>query len=164
MTSVSSDFKQSRGYFVVTGTSTTVRAYTYAGGSGAGGSFVQGAMTTAGSVTVVAGSILRDMGKTVLVGSLGAAGNADSSAASAGNLQRVFRKVQLLNKLSGTSTTSATVPNVSQGVSSGTTNTTTGGYDTFYIELPTLGRSGGATNNVTFTDLVYVPGLPGLYV
>jgi hypothetical protein len=160
MTSVSADFKQSRGYFVVTGVS--VRAYTYAGGSGAGGSFVQGAMTTAGTVTVVAGSVLRDMGKTVLTGSLGDTAAASSGTTTAGNLQRVFRKVQIINRLS--STTSATVANVSQGVGSGLANTISGGYDTFYIELPTLGRSGGATNNVSYTDVVYVPGLPGLYV
>jgi hypothetical protein len=162
MTSVVSDFKQSRGYFIVT-SGTSVKAYTYAGGSGAGGSFVPGVMTQA-DVTVVTGAVLRDMGRTVLTGTLGAAGNATSTAASAGNLQRVFRKVQLLNKLPGTSTSSATIPNVSQGVSSATTNTTTGGYDTFYIELPTLGRSGGATNDVAIATVVYVPGLPGLYV
>ena len=159
MTSVSADFKQSRGYFVVTGTS--VRGYTYAGGSGAGGSFAPGVMTT-GSITVTAGSVLRDMGKTVLTGSLGDTAAASSGTTTAGNLQRVFRKVQIINRLS--STTSATVANVSQGVGSGLANTISGGYDTFYIELPTLGRSGGATNNVSYTDVVYVPGLPGLYV
>ena len=159
MSSVMADFKQSRGFFVVTGA--TILGYTYAGGSGAGGSFTPGVMTAATVTVITGGSILRDMGKTVLTGTLGEAAVQTSTAAAAGNLQRVFRKVQLLNKLSSTGT--ALIANVSQGVSSGTTNTTTGGYDTFYIELPTLGRGGGATNNL-FTNVIYVPSLPGLYV
>ena len=152
MTSLQTSMKQSQGYFVVSGT--TVKAYTYAGGSGAGGSFLPGVMTQA-DVTVIAGTVLRDMGKTVLTGNLGQSASATSAAGAAGQAQRVFRKVQWLNKLSSV----GSAANVANGVSSGAANTSE--YNTFYIELPTAGRSGGATNDV-FSVYTYVPGLSGL--
>jgi len=156
MTSVWADFKQSHGYFLVL--SAVGVTYDIAAGSGAGGSFTAGAATvrTAAGATLSAGQLLRDMGKTVLVGGLQAAagGTSASATASAGVPARVFRKVQLINT-AGAVTLAANAPN---GVSGDSTT-----YQTFYIELPTLGRSGGSTNLLggLFT---YVNGLPGLYV
>jgi len=151
MTSVSVDFKQTHGYFLVTGAVGVT--YDIAAGSGSGGSFLPGAATVNGT-TLSAGQVLRDMGKTVLVGGLAtAAGNA-SAAGTTGVPARVFRKVQLLNSPAGVV---GTATNVGNGVGGAAT------YQTFYIELPTLGRSGGSTNLLggLFT---YVSGLPGLYV
>lgn len=161
MTSLQTSMKQSHGYFLVTGVVGVT--YVNAASSGAGGSWAPGAMTVnAGAgATLSAGQVLRDMGKTVFVGGLASAAGAGSdSTAAAGNVgvpQRVFRKVQLLNA------TGANV--VSSGSNLGNIGNGVGGasYNVFYIELPTLGRGGGSTNNIggLFT---YVPGLPGLYV
>jgi hypothetical protein len=159
MTSVSTDFKQSRGYFVATAT-TTFSAYVFSTvPSGAGGSFSAGVLTAA-TLTPVVGDIFRDMGKTVTVGSVGSTGTTAASVAGLG--PRVFRKVQYVNK--GRAQATSTV-NPSNGIGSGAgatdvLATTAGtGYNTFYIELPAPGSQAG-----TVPNLVYVPGLPGLFV
>jgi hypothetical protein len=154
MTSLTTGFKQSGGYFLVVGAVGVT--YDIAAGSGAGGSFLPGAATvrTAAGATLSAGQILRDMGKTVLVGGLANAAGAVSSAGTVGVPTRVFRKVQLINT-AGAVTLAGNAPN---GVSGDSTT-----YQTFYIELPTLGRGGGSTNLLGGL-FVYVNGLPGLYV
>jgi hypothetical protein len=64
--------KQTRGYFVVLSTLTTALQYNIAAGSGAGGSFLPGAVTTqaglapTGVAVIPSGSVLKDMGKTVV--------------------------------------------------------------------------------------------------
>jgi hypothetical protein len=150
MTSLTTGFKQSNGYFMTTATS--VQAYDIAAGSGAGGSFTAGAVTT-NAISIPQGAVLRDMGKTVLVGSLASTAETGSEQGTVGVPGRVFRKVQYINS-AGTNT-AANVANGVGGVSPS--------YLTFYIELPTLGRSGGAANT-TGSSVVYVSGLPGLYV
>jgi hypothetical protein len=149
-------FKQSHGYFLVIAT-TGVASYDIAAGSGAGGSFLPGAATTpaAGVPAIAAGQILRDMGKTVLVGGIANTAGAASSAGTVGVPLRVFRKVQLLNS-AGANGLAANAPN---GVSGNATS-----YFTFYIELPTLGRSGSSANNALGGQFTYVNSLPGLYV
>lgn len=155
MSSVQTHMKQSKGYFLVVGSTLTV-AYTYSGGTGAGGSFVPGTMTLT-TVSVVANSVLRDMGKTVFVGPLGTL-NA-TAVPTAGQNQRVFRKVQWLDHGLGVATSGTLNP--SNGVNSGSVGTPQG-YDTFYIELPTDGQA-GAAGGVVATNVVYVPGMPGLF-
>ena len=163
MTSVSVDFKQSRGYFVATSTNTLL-AYVFSTvPSGAGGSFNPGALTAA-SLTPVVGDIFRDMGKTVTLSSVGTTQtNGQTTAGSVAGLgPRVFRKVQYVNKGRAQATATA---NPSNGIGSGATATdvlatTAGtGYNTFYIELPAPGST-----SVNISNLIYVPGLPGLYV
>ena len=148
MSAVSTEFKQADGYFLVISTTGVT-----------GWDFASGAMTVAQLPVIAAGQVLRDMGKTVLVGGIGAAATnatgATTSAGTAGVPSRVFRKVQLLNSV-GAVTLAGNAPN---GVSG---NSTT--YFTFYIELPTLGRSGSSANNALGGQFTYVSGLPGLYV
>ena len=154
MTSLQTDAKQSHGYFLVLATITNT--YTAAADTGAGGSWAPGAMALSG-VGLTAGQVLRDMGKTVLVGGLANAVGA-SSASSAGTTgvpTRVFRKVQLLNSPAGVVTDAA---NLANGVGGGAT------YQVLYIELPTLGRGGSYTSNALGGLYTYVSGLPGLYV
>ena len=163
MTSLQTHMKQSKGYFLTV--STGVVGYTYSAPSGAGGSWVPGVMTplAAGvSVTALAlaGTVLRDMGKSVFVGGLVTGPGAETVAGTTGVPTRVFRKVQLLNA-AGSNTLAGNAPNGVTGASADAT--IANAYNTFYIELPTLGRGGGASNVVggLFT---YVPNLPGLYV
>ena len=153
MASVQTSFKQSRGYFLTT--TALAAGYTYAGGSGAGGSYAPGVMTYNTSLAVPVNSVLRDMGKTVVVGSLGVI--AATATPTPGLNQRVFRKVQWLNHGRGLGVSS-------NGVNSGTAGTDVSvvGYDTFYIELPSAGQAGGVAGGVAATTVVYVPGLPGL--
>lgn len=151
MASVQSSYKQTRGYFLVVGATLTV-GYTYGGATGAGGSWAPGTMTKT-TVSVPVNSVLRDMGKTVVVGPLGVF--AATATQTPGQNQRVFRKVQWVDHRAGSVT--------SNGVSNGAggTDTATVGYDTFYIELPAAGQAGGAAVDVA-TPVVYVPGMPGL--
>jgi hypothetical protein len=157
MTSLQTGMKQSRGYFLTT--TALAAGYTYAASSGAGGSWVPGVMTYNTSIAVPVNSVLRDMGKTVVVGPLGTV--AATATPTAGQNQRVFRKVQWVNH--GRGVAASGLVNPANGVSSGTvgTDTATVGYDTFYIELPAAGQAGGASA-VLATGVVYVPGLPGL--
>ena len=157
MTSLQTSMKQSHGYFLTVGTGTV--GYTYAGASGAGGSFTPGTMTKITGAEVAtpllaAGAVMRDMGKTVYVGALNSTAGVATVAAAAGANTRVFRKVQLLNTV-GTTDTGATGTNAvtTNGVSGPATSVAAGvtsdAYQTFYIELPTLGRgSGGAASIV----------------
>ena len=147
MASVQSGYKQSKGYFVVTN-ATGFTAYTYSGGGGAGGNFVPGTMTAV-TPPVVIGSVLRDMGKTVLVGPVvNGDGSANTDAVHvAGQNQRVFRKVQWVFNGSAVGPTS-------NGVGGAPDN------GVFYIELPNL-QGGGANENVA-TAVSYVPAMPGL--
>jgi hypothetical protein len=154
MTSITSATKQSQGYFLVL-SGTNMKGYTYAGGSGAGGSFVPGAMTDA-TLTFTAGEVLRDMGKTVLVGGIGASAGSSTAAGTAGVPTRVFRKIQRLNTI----TLTGDANNVANGVG----GTVTNNYQSYYIELPTLGRSGLGNSNALGASVVYINGLPGLYV
>ena len=169
MTSVVSDFKQSHGYFITTGTG-CVGYYQSAAASGSGGSFVGPTMTPLTSSTLLstqlalAGTILRDMGKTVLVGGIGAAAAATTSAGTTGVPTRVFRKVQLLNTARNVASVLGAA-NVANGVDGSSAENATNGnmFFTFYVELPTLGRS-GHTGNTVAQPLAYVNSLPGLYV
>ena len=150
MASVQSGYKQSKGYFVVTN-ATGFTAYNYSGGGGAGGNFVPGTMTAV-TPPVVIGSVLRDMGKTVLVGSVvngtGSGVNlAGNVVPVAGQNQRVFRKVQWVFNGSAVGPTS-------NGVGGAPDN------GVFYIELPNL-QGGGLNENVA-TAVSYVPAMPGL--
>lgn len=153
MTSLTTGFKQSGGYFIVL-SATGFKVFDYTAGSGAGGSFLPGTMTANTAPTVAVGNILRDMGKTVLLGGVGGAVGATATGTT-GVPTRVFRKVQLINT-AGANTLPGNAPN---GVSG---NSTT--YQTFYIELPTLGRSGSFVDNALGMQVVYVNSLPGLYV
>jgi hypothetical protein len=165
MSSVVSDFKQSHGYFITT-TTGCVGYYQSVAPSGAGGSYVGPTMAqlSAGvSVTALAlsGTILRDLGKTVLVGGIGAAAGATSAAGTTGVPTRVFRKVQLLN---APATVVGQTLNVANGVGGNAADAAIAGmFNTFYIELPTLGRSGGSTN-LLGGQFAYINSLPGLYV
>jgi len=169
MSSVVTDFKQSHGYFITTGTG-CVGYYQSAAGSGAGGSFVQPVMTplTASQLLstqlALAVTILRDMGKTVLVGGIANSAGSGSTAGTTGVPTRVFRKVQLLNTSRQVAST-AGAANVANGVDGSSAENATNGnmYFTFYVELPTLGRSGHTSNTVA-QPLAYVNSLPGLYV
>jgi hypothetical protein len=146
MSSVQTSSKQSNGYFVVTAAGALV-PYVPATGSGAGGSFVPGLMTAvtsgAGYTSArVLGAVLRDMGKTLVTGT------------SAVTERRVFRKVQVLNSAGssfGISGASADSVSASGG----------GAYFTFYIELPSPGRSGltNATDDQA-APVAYIPGMP----
>ena len=171
MSSAVSDFKHSaqEGYFITTGASATsnsvVGYYISTAGSGAGGSYVQPVVTAlSGGVATqlaLAGTVLRDMGKTVTVGGIANSASASTTAGTTGVPTRVFRKVQIINAPSRVVGDAA---NVANGVGGVATDAATGNmYQTFYIELPTLGRSGGLTN-LLGQALVYVPALPGLYV
>jgi len=171
MSSAVSDFKHAAqdGYFITTGAAGTsnsvVGYYLSTAGSGAGGSFVQPVMTplSGGVATALAlaGTVLRDMGKTVTVGGIANSASAGSTAGTVGVPTRVFRKVQLINTPSRVVGDAANVANGVGGVAS---DAATGNiYQTFYLELPTLGRSGGLTN-LLGQAFVYIPALPGLYV
>jgi len=76
--------KQTRGYFVVLSSLSTNLQYNIAAGSGAGGSYLPGAVTTqaatapSGVAVIPSGAVLKDMGKTVV------------------SSTRTFRKVQTL--------------------------------------------------------------------
>ena len=168
MSSVVTDFKQSHGYFITTAIN-CVGYYISAYGSGAGGSFVQPVMTplSAGPLVTqlaLAGTILRDMGKTVLVGGLANGAASASTAGTTGVPTRVFRKVQLLNTARGVASALGAA-NIANGVDGSIVENATNGnmFDTFYVELPTLGRSGGSSNTLG-QPLAYVNSLPGLYV
>ena len=158
MTSLQTVMKQSHGYFLVTGAVGVT--YVNAASAGAGGSWAPGAMAVnAGDgATLSAGQVLRDMGKTVYVGGLASAAGAASAAGTVGVPQRVFRKVQLLDTGARVVASGEAVPgaNVANGVGGAS-------YSVFYIELPTTGRAGGASN-VLGGLFTYVAGLPGLYV
>lgn len=58
--------KQTRGFFVVLSTISTQLQYAIAAGTGAGGSFLPGAVTTPYGTNIGAGAVLKDMGKTVV--------------------------------------------------------------------------------------------------
>jgi hypothetical protein len=117
-----------------------------------------GALVTA---LALSGSILRDLGKTVLVGGIANGAASASTAGTVGVPTRVFRKVQLLN---APATVVGQALNVGNGVGGIATDAATAGmYQTFYIELPTLGRSGGSTN-LLGGQFAYINSLPGLYV
>lgn len=169
MSSVLTDgFKQSHGYFITTAIN-CVGYYQSAAGSGAGGSFVQPVMAplSAGPLVTqlaLAGTILRDMGKTVLVGGLANAAASGSTAGTVGVPTRVFRKVQLLNTTRNVASLLGAA-NIANGVDGSIVESAALGnmYDTFYVELPTLGRS-GHTGNTVAQPLAYVNSLPGLYV
>ena len=161
-----SEFKHAGqdGYFITTSTS-VVGYYLSTAGSGAGGSYVQPVMTPlsggVASLINVTGVILRDLGKTVTVGGLANAAAAASTGGTTGVPTRVFRKVQLINSPARVVSDAA---NLANGVGGVATDAATGNmFQSFYIELPTLGRSGGASNTVGL-NVVFVPALPGLYV
>lgn len=147
MASIQSGYKQSKGYFVVTN-ATGFTAYTYSGGGGAGGSFTPGTMTAV-TPPVVIGSVLKDMGKTVLVGPVvnGSGTDGVNAVPVAGQNQRVFRKVQWVFNGSA-------VGPLSNGVGGAPDN------GVFYIELPNL-QAGGNSANVA-TAVSYVPAMPGM--
>lgn len=168
MTSIVSDFKQSHGYFITTAVGCVGYVMTTLP-SGSGGSFggaVMSALTGTEIVTplALAGTILRDMGKTVTVGGIANTANTVTSAGTVGVPTRVFRKVQLLNTTRAVASASgaANAPNGVAGPAADN-STVAGMYDTFYVELPTLGRS-GHTGNTIGQPLAYVNSLPGLYV
>jgi hypothetical protein len=77
--------KQTKGYFVVVSSLSTTLQYNIAAGSGAGGNYLPGAITTqatsapSGVNPIGSGQYLKDLGKTVVSSS------------------RTFRKVQLVN-------------------------------------------------------------------
>lgn len=77
-------FKQTRGFFVVLSSLSTNLQYKIAAGSGAGGSYLPGAVTTqaqdapSGVAVIPSGAVLKDMGKTVV------------------SSTHTFRKVQIL--------------------------------------------------------------------
>lgn len=164
MTSLQTQPKQSQGYFI-TMTTGCVGYYISTPGSGSGGAYVQPVMTplAAGAVVTalaVQGTVLRDLGKTVTVGGIGAAAAAATTAGTAGVPTRVFRKVQLIN---APTRVVGDASNVANGVGGSSADAnTSGAYQTLYIELPTLGRSGGSTN-ILGGLFTYVNGLPGLY-
>ena len=165
MSSAVSDFKHASqdGYFLTTQAGVT-GYYISTAASGSGGSYVPPVMTPlAGGVEAtrlaLAGVILRDLGKTVTVGGIANAANSATVAGTVGVPTRIFRKVQMLN---GPNTTVAS--NVGNGVTGIATDASTSGmYQSFYVELPTLGDSGGNSNNLG-SYLAYIPALPGLYV
>ena len=169
MSSAVSDFKHAAqdGYFLTTATGVT-GYYISTAASGAGGSYVQPVLTplAAGAEVTrlaLAGVILRDLGKTVTTGGLSAAVNSatNSVTATPGVPTRVFRKVQMINGPNS----SGVASNVGNGVTGIATDATTSGmYQSFYIELPTLGDSGGSSENRLGSQLAYIPALPGLYV
>lgn len=168
MSSVSCEFKHAAqdGYFLTT-TTGVVGYYISTAGSGSGGSYVQPVMTPlVGGVEAtrlaLQGVVLRDLGKTVTVGGISATANTASTnvTGTVGVPTRVFRKVQIIN---GPGTVGVAT-NVANGVTGSATDATTAGmYQSIYIELPTLGRS-GAGGNTLAQQVVYVPALPGLYV
>ena len=171
MSSVVTDFRHSspEGYFITTG-SGTIGYYISTAASGSGGSFVPPVMTplvTTSSaqpgtfLAAAAGVILRDLGKTITVGGLATSANTATAAGTAGVPTRVFRKVQVINHPAGVVGSAANVANGVGGL--GVDNTNTGMYQSFYIELPTLGR-GGHTGNIIGQPVAYIPALPGLYV
>ena len=158
MASVHSGFKQTNGYFLVA-TAGPVRAYTISSPpSGAGGSFKPAVLSQDNTDSLPLGTLLKDMGKTVVTGAVGTSGSTGNNVNGLG--PRFFRKVQLLNTPNVLAT--ATV-NASNGVSSGAAGTDAGvlgpGYNTFYIELPTSGQPQAANESATLT---YVAGMPGL--
>jgi len=168
MTSVSAEFKQSRGYFVVTGTkSTELTAWAVSvAASGAGGSATPAVMAGVTTLALVAGQVLKDMGKTITTGSVGQVAT-PTVAGVAGLPARVFRKVQLLNKATTSATTTTNVANGVGGSAPGGTGflgTDVGvngsGYNTFYIELPTNGTPVASVAGLS--ALIYIPGMPGL--
>jgi len=127
---------------------TRFTAYTYSGGGGSGRSFTPG-MMEAVMPNVVIGSVLKDMGKTVVVGSVvNGSGSAGLDAVHvAGQNQRVFRKVQWVFNGSA-------VGPLSNGVGAAPNN------GIFYIELPNL-QAGGNSANVA-AAVSYVPAMPGM--
>jgi len=171
MSSVVRSLKQANGYFVLASSSSIV-GYTYSTApSGAGGSFAPGVLTqttvynsltgSGQTTSFPVGTVLKDMGKTLLVGAVGASGSGNSVTAYVNGLgPRVFRKVQILNVMPHTQA-NGTV-NLSNGVGSNLTGTDVGAtaagtnYNTFYIELPVSGDS-----TATPSNLIYVPNMPG---
>lgn len=99
--------KQTKGYFVVLSSLSTNVQYNIAAGSGAGGSYLPGAITTqasaapSGAAVISPGAYLKDMGKTVV------------------SSTHTYRKVQLVTAAAYPGTLTA----AAQGVP-------------FYIELP----------------------------
>jgi hypothetical protein len=83
--------KQTRGYFVLLSTLSTTLQYSIAAGTGAGGSYLPGAITTPYLSTLSTSMLLKDMGKTVV------------------SSTRTFRKVQPLIA-SGPAATTVTNP------------------------------------------------------
>jgi len=126
--------KQTRGYFVVLSTISTTSQFNIAAGSGAGGSYQPGAITTqsatapSGVANITANAVLKDMGKTVV------------------SSTHTFRKVQLL---------------VTSGPSITATAAATG--LPFYIELNTgqnLQVNSGSSSYVGgAASVAYMPGL-----
>jgi len=166
MSSAVSEFKHSAqdGYFITTNTN-VVGYYLSTAGSGAGGSFVQPVMTPlsggVASLINATGVVLRDLGKTVTVGGLANGAASASTAGTTGVPTRIFRKVQLMNLPARVVGDAA---NVANGVGGVATDAATGNmFQSFYIELPTLGRAGGSSNTLG-QNVVYIPALPGLYV
>ena len=150
MSSVQTSLKQSKGYFVTTA---ACYAFTLSGASGAGGSFVPGTMSPL-AAQVASGTVLRDMGKTV-VGPVVVQAAGSTNVASPTTTTRVFRKVQQLNRVP--------VGNTNANGISGGDNTTVPPYFTCYIELPSPGvncttASGAASLPVN--PVSYVPGMP----
>jgi hypothetical protein len=58
--------KQTKGFFVALSSIVSTLQYSIAAGTGAGGSFVPGAVTTPYLTNIGAGAVLKDMGKTVV--------------------------------------------------------------------------------------------------
>jgi len=157
MSSVIRSSKQTNGYFVAT-TTGAITAYVYStAGSGAGGSWNAGVLTTGTVTPSVAGAVFKDMGKTVLAGAVGTSGTTALQVNGVG--PRVFRKVQYVNQ--GHAQSNGT-SNPSNGINSGFAGTDTlatsfgAGYDTFFIELPVSGSAVVEPNT-----LIYVPAMPG---
>ena len=147
MASLQTGYKQSKGYFVVI-VSGQVTAYSYTGGQGAGGLFVPGTMTALSpQPNLLNGSILKDMGKTVVVGPVanGSGAAAIDAVPVAGQNQRIFRKVQLLYQDTSVGPIAGGIGGLNNGV--------------FYIELPNLQAGGNATN---LAGVTYVPAMPGM--
>ncbi len=113
--------KQTRGFFVVLSSLSTSLQYNIAAGSGAGGSYLPGAVTTqaslapSGAAAIPSGAVLKDMGKTVV------------------SSTRTFRKVQTM---------------VAQGPSIAATAAATG--LPFYIELNTGQNLSSAGTQVAY--------------
>lgn len=116
--------KQTRGYFVVLSTLTTALQYNIAAGSGAGGSYLPGAVTTqatlapTGVAVIPSGSVLKDMGKTVVssthtfrkVQTMVASGPAVSTVASAALGAVFYIELNTGQNLSSASTQVAYLP------------------------------------------------------
>jgi hypothetical protein len=103
--------KQTRGIFVLLSTLNSTSQFSIAAGSGAGGSYLPGAVTVPYSTLVLSATLLKDMGKTVV------------------SSTRTFRKVQPIlanGPVIGASSPSVGLPfyielNTGQNLSSATT-------------------------------------------